>query len=293
MNEYKEELKKLTKELYKYPPGSSEFYDIRFKIEECLENGPDAEKYSQYLIAVRSRIMEECKRSLVSYHKGVGGMNDKFSSAKYFSRDITFPEDKGFVCLKRSELEFNPFFKQLVVACFIRDETHAILLHSTANQRIAEKLTMIQGHVDFTPKAYLLSQIDFLQESIIREINEELKLKDDDRPIVPSLIDPNQIKPTYTIALSGNHIDIEHVGIVYDIKVANASRLFDRITTAEPENHQVELVELKTLIKGQDTFELDNWFTHILSKIEDEIEANEARFRNQHQKALGRKFIQD
>lgn len=253
-------------ELYKHPIDSSDFRNIRQCIQSCLEG----EKYNEYLIAFKSKMHRTYHPSRkfglndVTGIKSIDILNyinqDNETFIQAFDDEDTFLSDRRFVTKKRRELEYNPEYKQLVVSAYITDGVNVILLHTGNNgqTRIEGKYTFIQGHVDFNEKAYIMSQNEFLLDSLKREFYEEVKLKDD------SIIDWD-IKPKYFINDNSNHIGIEHFGVIYEIRVDNARKVITRLESGEETKHNVELLDLRDYSMFRDN--LDNWVQMVLDKL--------------------------
>ncbi|MMZ42145.1 hypothetical protein D1872_36640 [compost metagenome] len=252
-------------ELYDHSPSSYEYELIRCTIMSKLQQQP---KYFTNVLAVH-------RSEIAGHHMGairyISKSSDMVEYRPKFSKEVTFVhiiDNEDIRILPRWELEYNPSYRQLVVAAFITDGKNLILLKNTVNTRIQNKITMIQGHVDFTPEAYTQTQIEFLYTSIHREINEELKRKGGNDPVLVK--DSNIPNPSYILNLSNNFIDIEHTGIVYTIKVDDAVELFSKITTAEEENHEVILIPLNQIHKYEDQF--DNWLKPVIELYKEDIE---------------------
>jgi predicted NUDIX family phosphoesterase len=251
-------------ELYKHPIGSADFKALRGEITGCLKEP----KYDEYIIAFKSK-MHEANKDRGNDTKQLG-LNDMagivpapesynyHQDVSVFRDDITFLEDDRFIMKKRRELEYNPEYKQLVVSAYITDGRHIILLRTGNNgqTRIQGKYTFVQGHVDFNPNAYIMSQKEFLLDGLIREFHEEIK--------TDYKIDLN-VEPKYYINDRGNHIGLEHFGVIYEIRVKDAQELFAQLTSGEEMKHKVEILDRSKYSEYKE--DLDNWVQMVFEKL--------------------------
>jgi predicted NUDIX family phosphoesterase len=113
---------------------------------------------------------------------------------------------------------------------------------------------MIQGHVDFDKSCYLRSQFEFLHDNILRELKEEID--------TTMYLEVPQYPKYY---FSGNNTlsQLEHFGIVYEIKVPNV-RIMD-IKSGEPDKHDIIYLKLSDLKKYEN--KLDDWSIVIINDI--------------------------
>lgn len=163
----------LLNELYHHPIGSPLYATIR----NCIVEKLTEPKYDDYVIAFMSRMNLEYpthkrRQDLEEFNdlegiekypvEGTFTHDNNLTNTVYFSKELSFLEDDRFVIMPRKYLEHNPEFKQIVVAGYITDGKDIMLLHANSNKdnRIRDKYTMIQGHVDFGPRVYTEPQLD-------------------------------------------------------------------------------------------------------------------------------------
>jgi predicted NUDIX family phosphoesterase len=256
----------LIEELYNHPLRSPAFKDIQSFIRYKLTD----DKYNEYLISFKSKMhmdyhIDLQKESLNELNEVRGIVqvhaNNFNSNESHFSDDITFLEDPRFEVIERRQLEYNPEYKQLVVSSYITDGEYIILLHTGSNgeTRIQGKYTFIQGHVDFNPNVYILSQKKFLLESLIREFKEEVNISEEVADIIAD------VYPKFYVNDNSNHIGIEHFGIIYELRVKDAQRLFSHMSSGEKTKHGVEIIRIKEYENYMDN--LDNWVQMVVKKL--------------------------
>ena len=268
----------LAEALYELPPGSEEYGKIREVIRGKLGV---QEKYKASIMVYPSLLHKPPKLDLTLpevntlYLRGVGDTqvwNEK--SALIVEHTITHPfredttplESSIFSFIPRSAIEYNPMFIQVVAALYITDGKNIIVLKTTDATRIKNKITLIQGHVDYNKDAYLQTESEFVKNAAIRELTEEidfigdegLKLRDDIIANFPK-------RPRFYVRTSHNHIDIEHFGAVYEVEVPDVSRIIENIRTGEEDNHQVLAMTIKELFQAKD--ECDNWLNPIVKNL--------------------------
>lgn len=273
-------LEELTNKLYQFPIDSIEYQMIRLAIQTKLEG----EKYDEYLIAFPSLMNKDKDLVIDPVINSINGIKriyrepisrpysvfiyDVREDISIFSEEMTFLEDERFLYKQRRELEYNPKFKQLVVGCYVTDGDNIVLLQTKKNgkTRIEDRLTLIQGHVSFDSNAYVMSQLEFLRENMIREFEEEVDTKN------LSLYFP--IKPNFYINDNRNHIGLEHFGIIYEIRTEpnNFEYLSKSFSSNEEEKHSVIVLELRSLIQNQDLiYKLDDWAKLVVHELSKEI----------------------
>jgi predicted NUDIX family phosphoesterase len=173
-----------------------------------------------------------------------------------FSEFLTFCENEEYIFLTRKEAEYNLRYKQICTAAYIKDMyDNFILLETTDRGRIKSKLTLIQGHVDFTKEAYITNQYDYLRNNMRKELCEEIcngEMFD-----VPA-------RHKYLISTNKDFVCLEHMGPVYEILVDDCTKIIDQIQTAEPTKHIVRLVTGKELENSN--LVLDDWLRLVLEK---------------------------
>lgn len=258
-------LEDLIKILYEYPIHSTEFKEIHYWISEKLTD----EKYNELVIAFKSKMhsdyTEMISTSKLDELNNIKGLReivpDEMFNYLIFSKGESFLEDSRFEILPRRMLEYNPSYKQLCVSTYITDGQHIILLKtlSDGDTRIKDRYTFIQGHVVFTPDIYIMSEYDFLKANAMREFHEEVKLTDEAKR---SKI---EIRDRFFINDTTYFIGLEHFGIVYELYVPNAAKLFKEMSSGEPNKHDVVLLDLAKIDQYDGIF--DHWVQLVLKKL--------------------------
>lgn len=266
-------LEALIDKLRNYPIGSGSYKEVKSSIQEKLLE-LDSEKYNKNIACFRSMMEwtgnsldnEAGVPSLLSYNilcnaNGIFKIDwnslDEYPTSPLLETK-TFAEDINVKFLPRNEVEYNLLYKQIVVGALIRDNKNVLLLQTNENNRISNTMTMVQGHVEFSRDLFLMSELEFLQLSLIREIKEELLFEDKYtcRFEIPS-------HPTFIINNNKNFSELEHFCLVYEIRVDNVLDLLSHVESGEPEKHQVTSIPLTELILYKD--QLDDWVYMILS----------------------------
>jgi len=254
-------LDELKVELYNYPINSDEHFVIREEITKKLTDP----KYDEYVIAFKSRMnswfhSDEFRLLLTELNDvdGIAAYPNEFSNQVYFSNTMSFPEDSRFTYMKRKHLEYNPEYKQLVVAAYITDGNRVILLdtNGSSENRIQNKYTMVQGHVDFGPEAYITSQLEFLSRNLEREFREEVKY-DGELTF--------DITPKFLINDRKNHVGLEHFGVVFEFKVPDCTGLFYKLSSGEENKHNIKLLDF--MMYDSFRHQLDDWSKLVLDRV--------------------------
>jgi predicted NUDIX family phosphoesterase len=144
-----------------------------------------------------------------------------------------------------------------------------MLLETNDNNRIKNRYTFIQGHVEFSPEIYLKSQIEYLRMSAIRELEEEIQvpLDDQDKKRWALMLAGFPQYPKYLINLRTSHIELEHFGLVYEMTVT--PEVFDiflgTLKSGEPEKHNITQIDLRD--RSSYEGKLDNWVQAIVDQL--------------------------
>lgn len=160
--------------------------------------------------------------------------------------------------IPRYEAEYDITRKQLVVCTYITDGKYAILLKNKDTGRLANRVTMVQGHVNFSRDIYFLDGMEYLRRSANRELNEEIKMNFDDMLAVNL---PHT--PKYIVQTNSNFIDMEHIGIVYAIEVEDAMGLSRRIKSGEPDKHDIIVGSFEEILNEPN---MCNWSRPVIEK---------------------------
>jgi len=259
---YNKTLEELIDELYKHPFYTHNHMVVKDVIAERLKDKPD---YDKYLVCFPSKFSPRSEqlhleqdmhsiRGLVEWDRVESLMEDEYSLIP-FSDLSTFIEDERFGYVERYMAEYDLGLKQLVVACYITDGKNVMLLDCKQG-RMAGNYTMVQGHVEYDPTIYFKSQLEFLRDNAFREFSEELKLsKEIIFPLTPKFLYNGEIQL----------VQLEHFGIIYEVRVENLNEYIHNITSGEPEKHTPVCISLK------DTADLDgkidNWASVVLKHL--------------------------
>lgn len=259
----------LLNELYHHPIGSPLYATIR----NCIVEKLTEPKYDDYVIAFMSRMNLEYpthkrRQDLEEFNdlegiekypvEGTFTHDNNLTNTVYFSKELSFLEDDRFVIMPRKYLEHNPEFKQIVVAGYITDGKDIMLLHANSNKdnRIRDKYTMIQGHVDFGPRVYTEPQLGFLYDSMLREFTEEVDFKG---PLT------FETTPKYFINDKGHRVGLEHFGVIYEIRVPSVEDLKNSIKSGEEDKHSVVVIKNGTYSDFFDNF--DDWTKKLFNEL--------------------------
>lgn len=262
----KEEFNSLVTSLYDHPTYHPEYESIRRKIENALT----ADKYKEKLICFQSKMNHVYNSDVATNDHSSLDLNeingikeyDNIPADTIFSASESFLEDKRFFYPERKLVEYCPTLKQISVALIISDRSGSVLLLETnpnGDTRIQGKQTMIQGHVNFSPEVYTMSQVEYLRHSVGREFTEEVEgahVAEFMRDFVSSDIDPYVLINDRT-----NYIGLEHLGVIFHVTIDDIIREFPDIRTNEPNKHSV-------LIRpGFFSENSDNWTSMVLKKL--------------------------
>ena len=267
--EFNQTLKQLEQQLYEFPIDSEQHSDIQKKIEELLKS--HGGKYDKFVLCfpnVRHPFyFVNCEKDQddellewASDHLGVEKLESEFDEkAQLFSQQKTFVADPKFTAIPRYQAEYNLKFKQIVVCSYITDGRNVILLHTKkgGQTRIEDRYTMIQGHVEFDRRAYIVSQYQFLFENALKEFHEEIKT---DMKL------PFPFKPKFFVSTRNNHIDLEHFGVVYEIFVPDAEKVYERLTSGEEYKHSVVMFNIFEEYE-ENVSKLDAWVKCVIDRL--------------------------
>ena len=278
-------LQYLAEDLFNYPIKSDDYKRIKNSIEAHLYN--DSKNLEQ-LVCIPSKFnikamndnknyieYDEIRRmnslvGLVHPHNGLSLQSKEYDedmnivtkvfsneNKPLFKNDKTFLEDDDFIFIPRFKAEYDLLYKQLVVACYITDNKNILLLESL-DGKMKSKITMIQGHVKFTRSCYLKNQFTILRENLMREIEEELILKDDIYLPIPLL-------PSFTYNGYMTLTESEHFGLIYHIQVTDINDIINKIQTGEPEKHKLVVLEISDDLLNKPN--LDTWVKLVIDNI--------------------------
>lgn len=166
---------------------------------------------------------------------------------EYISAEETAFENNMLVFKSRKEVEYNFAYKQINVFGFITDGTKYMFL-----KKPNKKITMIGGHVDFTEKAYKLTQVGLLQQAMQQELDEEIL--SEQRILVDQ-------EPVALVNTFNEWNDIFHMAFIYKIHVKSVDDLFNKSVSGEPHKHS--LVKFDSLSELANTKKLHQWISVI------------------------------
>lgn len=255
-----ETLEELVKKLYTYDMKSLGYSQLR---QEIIKKLKENTKYDEIIAVIPSELTGD--------DMSIFPPNETVINTGYYNHlladDVKFISDSSpYRFYERNEMEYNPQYRQLVTAALIRDKKHVILLQNGngSNVRLKNKITMIQGHVAFSQEMYLRSIKDCVILNMEKEINEELRVHGSENctPFEYLTSVSENIQPDYLLKMNSNFIDIEHLGAIFVIDVNNAEEVFSRLTTGEPENHDLILIPINEYHKYVEN--MDGWVQEIL-----------------------------
>lgn len=262
----------LYEESMKYPTWDERHIELREKIKEELKL---KENHHDYVICFPTVTDETCGLQLTHLQNYFKGSSPIVSSkeASFFYNNRTFM-DAGFEYHKRLELEYNILYKQLVVGALITSGEKILVLKSKIG-RLSDKMTMVQGHVDYHASLLVKSQIDFLRDNALRELGEELSMNESAKNYLKE-----KAEIGYYISSNANYISMEHFGTIFtinvhemeilengDIRIQNEDNEIFNITSGEPEKHDLFVIENKEQYhEFVDQGILDDWLRLILEK---------------------------
>jgi predicted NUDIX family phosphoesterase len=180
--------------------------------------------------------------------------NHTFGEIGFFNNTMTFK--------KRSDVEYDVRYRQVCVGSLITDGFNIICLKTNDRGRLPNMYTLVQGHVDFDKSAYTTSQVDYIKGNAMRELYEEIDLVN---PTPDELLlgvpFNSSIYPDYFLNTKRTLTNLEHVGFVYILRVADCKEAINLITSKEPNKHEVVLLPLEP------TLGMDNWLELVVTDI--------------------------
>lgn len=227
----------LVAQIYKYRPGTEEFKknrDLIFKQKGLYEYYDEMIYYTDYRI----------DKEIVPIEKG------------------TYNKI-GVNLANRNTLEYNgDSVKQLVVGCIVYDiYNKQLIVLKCKGERLAGKLTLVQGHCAYDPKATSRTSLKtIMMRNLKKEITEELNLKTND--II-------SIEPLYLIQTNDNKISSEHMGMISLVTIDSSKILYD-IESGEPEKHEVEYLSIYESSNLVVMNTMDTWLRKVIIKMKED-----------------------
>lgn len=266
-------LNELHEEIMKYPDWEDKYVELRREIEKELAKKPNHHDYVICFPTVNWHTEDNIQIKKIRNHSVKCPGVLKASEVILFKNNNTFV-GAGFEIRKRLELEYNINYKQLVVGALITSGDKVLCLKSLTG-RLEDKLTMVQGHVDYHASVLVKSQISFLRDNVLRELNEELFTGS----MTKKYFEDNA-KIGYYISSNEDYISMEHFGTIFTIDVKDMeltecnniklrtedNEILD-VLSGEPDKHDLFVIENKEhyeelVIEGK----LDGWLKLILAK---------------------------
>lgn len=219
--------------------------------------------------------------------------NDNKSIHKSFPKIVPIP---------RIFVEGNPHYRQLCVGILLTQGDKLVLLQNTDKHRLANKISLIQGHVDL-PHHLLnvfenmeCSLITYLERTVHKELNEEIGGLDGIQ-FQPKLLD--------IICSNDNDISKEHLGFIFNIELPEYIDI-SKLTSKEPEKHKIFITN-EVFIKSEllnihgylNKVEIDDWLRRtILGRIVSrrldaaKLVVEKAQLTQEQEEKLNNEFIE-
>jgi predicted NUDIX family phosphoesterase len=213
-------MKELLTELKQYPYGSVKHKEVwKLVSKRTYKQYPD-----QFVLSTYNKFAT-LKNEHLAYLSRLDAVTD-FDAVDAFSPKKSFFENEKFEFVPREDAEYNFYWKQINVFCFVTDGANYLLLQKKSGSEI----TMIGGHVDFDITTYRVSQLEWLRSSIQKELDEEVihhkKFSVPERPV--ALVNTFE-----------NFNDLFHMALVYKVVVDDLDSIFKDLRTGEPEKHDI------------------------------------------------------
>jgi predicted NUDIX family phosphoesterase len=241
--ELKEKYNEVVEKIYDYPINSDEFYDLlRYK------NAISFYKKGKYVIC----LSEDVRQDIMTCYDETFDLTDHFKPLIIG----TMAENKNFISMERYLVENDPRYMQLSVAALITDGESIIVLKTTEGSRIKNKVTLIQGHVDFSKECYLLSPMEHFRESIKREIREEILNSEE----IVSRVDN---APNFGLYTKSSVISLEHFGLIYIVRVPSVDNIYNDLDSGEKNKHYIAKLSLSEL-GSRDNSDIDAWLKIVM-----------------------------
>ncbi len=243
-------------EIIKFPYTSVEYNEgigsIKYSL--MLES-----KYDEYVLCFHSGLTGSRKGKKYSDIFDIVGC-ERTKGGKLHVKE-SFPEYFGdeLLLLQRNEVEYNIAYKQLCVGVIIKSGDQYVVLQNTEKHRLANKITMIQGHVDYSPEIYRMSIIDYLKRTATKELLEEVSgFGEFEDRLDKLLIDRLIINDKF-----GSCTSIEHCGVVMTLHLPATFDL-NKLTSKEPEKHEVKVYDSIDLINNEN---VDDWLKLAINNL--------------------------
>lgn len=188
-------------------------------------------------------------------------LKNRIDRLQYDSKSIhrSFP---NIVPIPRLFVEGNPHYRQLCVGILLTQGDKLILLQNTEKHRLANKISLIQGHVDIPHNLLNVFEqmscnlMTYLERTVYKELTEEIGGLENVQ-LKPKLID--------IICSDDNEISKEHLGFIFNIELPDYIDI-SKLTSKEPEKHSMLITNeafIKSILSNtrldNDTMEIDEW----------------------------------
>ena len=260
-------------ELRKHPIGTSLYVTVKHALEDKLKES-DPEKYTKRVLCFGSHhvaFVEGLEKLpvLQFQHTLQPGIHelpwDVWNSLPDNERPMMpiineafpFTMDGHIRAIPRFKAEYDLRYRQLIAVAYITDGEKVVVLQTNDNNRIANRMTFIQGHVEFSSDIYFHTELEYLRLSVLREIEEELIISDK-----KSLTDAVPELPKFVVNRQENFADMEHYGVVYEVRVDSVDEFLSSVTSGEADKHSVTSISIEDLESHKE--QLDDWAYAIL-----------------------------
>lgn len=227
----------LVAQIYKFEPNTKEFVENRHKIFE--QNGL-YEHYDEIIYYTDFKMDKEIMNLTPSVYKQIGINTENRNALEYNGNTV----------------------RQLVVGAIVYDTaTEEIIVLSCKGERLANKLTMVQGHMALDEKATSRTRLKtIMMRNLKKELSEELT------------IDPNDvlnIEPLYLVQSNDNKISSEHMGMISLVTIDSEMLTYD-IESGEPHKHNVVRLTHKDVSNLETLNNMDTWLRKVIIKMKED-----------------------
>lgn len=153
---------------------------------------------------------------------------------------------------RRDKVEFNPFYTQIIVCALIRfkNTNKIICLRTNGNNRIADKLTLVQGHVNFT-------NIGWIQDDVGRAMEKEIF---EEIGIDHGILDDSG-KKTILYSNEDTFTSLEHIGVCYYYTLDE--KYISQLHNREINKHTIEIMTIDDVLNSDIA---DTWLIQAINK---------------------------
>ena len=254
-------LEKLDGNVYRTPVGSSvktkdDLDSIDPLVDQIYKFTPGTKEFKEN----RDRIFKQ--NGLYEHYDEMIYYTDYIPSKEITPLSSELYKSIGVNLANRNTLEYNgDKVKQLVVGAVVFDiATDEIIVLGCKGERLANKLTLVQGHMAFDEKATPRTRLKtIMMRNLRKEISEELTLDPDDI---------FNIDPLYMIQTNDNKISSEHIGMI-SLVMIDSDKLTYEIESGEPDKHSVVRLSLQDVRNIKVLDNMDTWLRKVVIKMID------------------------